>query len=84
MQKRKIVIIVMLFSLFLLVSVSGIVFAQEKNWVEVADFSQNRAFFGNTNSFTIEHLEWRIRWEYEKTLGDLTAFMIEVRVAETD
>ena len=63
---------------------ASVVFAQEKNWVEVADFSQNRSFFGNTNSFTIEHSEWRIRWEYEKTLGDLTALMFEVRVAETN
>ena len=82
--KRKSDIIALLFSFFLLVSMSSVVFAQEKNWVEVADFSQNRSFFGNTNSFTIEHSEWRIKWEYEKTLGDLTAFMFEVRVAETN
>ena len=54
------------------------------NWVEVADFSQDRAFFGNTNSFTIEYSDWRINWEFEKTLGDLTAFMFEVRTAETN
>ena len=83
-EKRQTVMIAVLFSLFLLVSMSSVVFAQEKNWVEVADFSQNRPFFGNTNCFTIEHSEWRIRWEYEKTLGNLTAFMFEVRVAETN
>ena len=84
MEKRKLDIIALLFSFFLLVSMSSVVFAQEKNWVEVADFSQNRPFFGNTDSFTIEHSEWRIRWEYEKTLGNLTAFMFEVRVEETN
>ena len=84
LEKKKSFMIVLLFSLFLLVSISGAVFAQENNWVEVADFSQNRAFFGNTNTFSIEHSEWRINWEYEKTLGDLTAFMLEVRVAETN
>jgi len=83
-EKRKPVMVLVLFSLLLLVSMVSVVFAQEYNWVEVADFSQNRAFFGNTNSFKIEHSEWRIKWEYEKTLGDLTAFMLEVRITETN
>jgi hypothetical protein len=33
------------------------------NWVEVTRFTENSEFLNRT--FTTEHAEWRIRWEYE-------------------
>ncbi|MCW4021924.1 MAG: hypothetical protein NWF02_02025 [Candidatus Bathyarchaeota archaeon] len=36
----------------------------EANWVEVDSVAGNGAQFGYTSSFDINHIEWRIRWEY--------------------
>ena len=63
----------------MLVSTVGLAFAQTENWVEVATFSEGRARFGDTNSFVIDHEEWRLVWEYEVDLEMLTAFMFDVK-----
>ena len=60
--ERKAVIITVMFSLLLLGSISGIAFASSDNWVEVARFEGNEST--QTESFTCDHVEWRIRWEY--------------------
>ena len=59
---RKVAIVALLFSLFLSGSMSGVVFASSGNWVEVIRFEGNEST--QTESFTCDHLEWRIRWEY--------------------
>ena len=64
--KRKAAVIAVLFSLFLLGSMSGMVFASSENWVEVVRFtggSHEREY--KTESFTCDHVDWRIRWAYE-------------------
>lgn len=78
-------VLMLLLILFPILSVfsSGVAFASSGNWVEVAGFGGGTTF-DDTPPFMIEHVEWRIRWEYEKSLGDLTAFMFEVRVKDTD
>lgn len=38
--------------------------SSSENWVEVTRFTEDDKFF-QTEPFTIEHVEWRIRWEYE-------------------
>jgi hypothetical protein len=35
----------------------------QENWSEVARFTEDSKFL--QKAFTIEHVEWRIRWEYE-------------------
>ncbi len=42
---------------------SGIVFASSGNWVEVVRVEENEPT--QTASFTIDHVEWRIRWEFD-------------------
>ena len=81
--ERKGTTITVLISLFLLGSMSGIVFASSGNWVEVASFSQGRPWFGDTNSFRCDHVEWRIRWAYEKVSAMLTAFLFDVKLQDT-
>ncbi len=75
------------FSLFLLGSLSGIVLGQEENWVEVVRFTGTGAFFGSTipstDPFTINQFDWRIKWEYEINIPDLTAFLFDVKLADT-
>ncbi|TET25440.1 MAG: hypothetical protein E3J73_06265, partial [Candidatus Bathyarchaeum sp.] len=64
MGERKGTIITVLISLFLLGSMSGIVFASSGNWVEVTRFTGEGGII-TTESFTCDHVEWRIRWEIE-------------------
>jgi len=61
---RRVAVIAVLFSLFLVASVSGVVFASSENWVEVVRFTGGGNRFGATSPFVIDHVEWRIRWEY--------------------
>ena len=63
MGERKSAIIAVLFSLLLLGSMSGVVFASSGNWVEVTEFSGRGLLHGDTNPFTIDYVEWRVRWE---------------------
>ena len=83
MKTTKATIVIALFCLCMLVSTVGLAFAQTENWVEVATFSEGRARFGDTNSFVIDHEEWRLVWEYQVDLELLTAFMFDVKVFET-
>ncbi len=62
MGERKVAIVAVLFSLFISGSMSGVVFASSGNWVEVIRFEGNEST--QTESFTCDHVEWRIRWEY--------------------
>ena len=55
------------------------VLSSEDNWVEVAKFSQGQHWFGDTTSFKIEYSQWRILWEYEIDLPNLTAFFFEIK-----
>jgi hypothetical protein len=63
LEERKVAIIAILCSLFLLGSMSGIAFASSGNWVEVTRFEGNEST--QTESFTCDHVEWRIKWEYD-------------------
>ena len=80
---RRATIIVLLFCFCLLGSTSGIAFASSENWSEVASFGEGRPWFGDTNSFTCDYVEWRIRWEYVKDESMLTAFLFEIRLQDT-
>jgi hypothetical protein len=82
MDVKKALFIILLFSICLTVFTSDITFASSTNWVEVTRFSDSRAFFGDTNDFTIDHIEWRIKWEFEE--GDLRAFFFDIILAETN
>ena len=61
--EKRVAFIVLPFFLCLLVSTSGIIFASSEHWVEVTRFTEDSTFL--QTAFTIEHVEWRIRWEYE-------------------
>jgi hypothetical protein len=74
MGERRAILIALLFCFCLLVSTSGIVLASSGNWVEVTRFTGNE--YTQTEPFTIEHVEWRIRWNFstvfhmhQKSLG---------------
>ena len=54
--------------------------SSSENWVEVTRFTEDDKFF-QTDPFTINHNEWRIRWEYEpdpKVLEEHLAFYFNV------
>lgn len=63
--ERKGVIIAVVFSLFLLGSMSGVVFASSDNWVEVMTINRSGSASINSGLFTIDYSEWRIRWQFE-------------------
>ena len=42
----------------------GVVFAFSEDWSEVTRFVDEDMIF-TTDPFTVEHVEWRIKWEYE-------------------
>lgn len=42
----------------------GVVFAFSENWSEVTRFTDEGMVF-TTDVFTVDHVEWRIRWDYE-------------------
>jgi hypothetical protein len=59
-----------LFSFFLLSSLLiPLVFGSSKNWVEVLRLSGHGGMTGDSPPFTIEHAEWRIKWEYTSLFG---------------
>ena len=61
---REAATVSVVFSIFLLGSMSGLVFASSGNWVEVTRFTGGMAFDIYTEPFTCNHVEWRIRWNY--------------------
>jgi hypothetical protein len=76
-------ILTTVFCFSLLVMTFDAVFAESENWVTLATFSEERPRFGETNSFAVEHSEWRILWEYEVAEANLTAFFFDVKNNET-
>ena len=79
---RRATLIVLLLYFCLLVSTSGIVFASSSHWVEVARFTGNEDT--QTEQFTCDHVEWRIRWNYstefhmhQKSLGLFAMNVVE-------
>jgi len=64
MRKSSLIVLLLILCLVLSVFSSGIAFASSETWVEVTRFTEDDKFF-QTEPFTIEHVEWRIRWEYE-------------------
>ncbi len=78
MGERKIAIISLLLSLFILHSMSGVVFASSGNWMEVVKLT-GAGGIGSTKTFTVDHVDWRIRWEIEPGNGSArTAFLVYV------
>ena len=53
-------------------------------WVEVARFIGDSPMLGDTEHFIIDHIEWRIRWEYAPRPNeeDLSVFQIYVETYE--
>ena len=83
MVDRKASSIVMLFSCFLLLgSVPSIVFASSENWVEVDRFTGG-SWNGGTRPFIINHIEWRIRWNYEPII-DVDSMGFHFMVMDVD
>jgi len=69
---------VLLFCFFLLVFRSGIAFASSGNWSEVARLTGGGGI-GTTETFTIDHVDWRIRWEIEPSnRSESTAFLVYI------
>lgn len=83
LKTRQASVVTAAFCLCMFVSTFGVVFAESENWVEVITFSEERPRFGETESFTIDHSEWRILWEYEIDEANLTAFFFDVKNNET-
>ena len=55
-------LLIVLFCLSLSVSTLSVACASSENWVEVIRFTGSEST--KTEPFTIEHVEWRIRWNY--------------------
>ena len=51
-------------------------FLSSDNWVEVANFTGGGSIFGAFPPFTVDHVKWRLRWEYVPTfdVGSQTDF----------
>jgi len=64
MAKRATLALLLCFSISLFTVTSGIVFASSDNWSEVVRFA-DAGIILETEPFTVDHVEWRIRWEYE-------------------
>ena len=79
MGRRKGTIVAVLICLFLLGTMSGVVFALSGNWVEVVRFTGTSGEVPNTESFTCEYVDWRIRWDCTPRKDGLTAFTIDVQ-----
>ena len=75
---RKATLIVVLFCFLLLVSAPSIAFASSGNWVEVVTFP-NGVGFGMSSHFTINHVDWRIKWEINPSnSSERTSFTVHV------
>ena len=83
MGERKATIIVLFFCFSLLGSISGIAFASSQNWVEVTRFTGGVGVVPTT-AFTIEHVKWRIRWEYYAVNPHPALSLFDFRVFEDE
>lgn len=63
MMKRAALALLLCFPISLFTVTSAIVSASSGNWVEVTRFPDEGTGF-QTEPFTVDHVEWRIRWEY--------------------
>lgn len=66
MRDKGATLIVVLFGFCLLMSTSSIAFASSDNWVEIITFTHSvsgLAFLHPTSHFTVDYVDWRIRWE---------------------
>jgi len=81
-KRRTVLALLLFFSISLSTVTSGIVLASLENWSEVTRFTGGTHEHAHkTESFTCDHVEWRIRWGYEPRTdipGDQTG--IEFRV----
>jgi hypothetical protein len=64
MEKRGSVIGLLMLFLFTFTLIPSVVFANSGNWIEVVRYAGEGTGFGASPPFTINHTEWRIRWEY--------------------
>ena len=81
MGERKATIIVLFFCFSLLGSISGIAFASSQNWSEVTRLTGESPGVSKTD-FTIEHVKWRIRWEYYAVNPHPALSLFDFRVFE--
>jgi len=63
-MRSSIFVLLLTLSISLFAVTSGIAFASSDNWSEVVRFTDEGTGF-QTEPFTIDHVDWRIRWEYE-------------------
>jgi len=55
------------FILFLIISLFPIVLAE--NWVEVSRYTGSGLLMGNSEPFTVDHINWRIKWDIESAVN---------------
>ncbi len=65
MRRKSVIIVFLVSSRILFTLLNNIAAASSGEWIEITRFNQNSRFLHET--FTIEHVEWRIKWEYEPT-----------------
>ena len=63
-MKIKLVIISLMIFLILLTSIPCIVYSSTENWVEVERFEGRGLLTGKSESFEVNHFEWRIKYNY--------------------
>ncbi len=66
--KNKAVVSLLMFGLLVLTLIPC-TFGDSENWVEVLNLSGQGTTFGDSSPFRIEHVEWRIKWEYTTLPG---------------
>ncbi len=70
MTKSVSMFIMLLFCFCLLGSILSIAFASSQNWSEeVVRYTGSGGGVGDSPPFTINHVEWRIRWEYSSVFA---------------
>ena len=69
-------------SVLILFSLCNTVFASFENWVEVDRFTGG-SWNGGTRPFIINHIEWRIRWNYEPII-DVDSMGFHFMVMDVD
>jgi hypothetical protein len=72
----------------LILFTSGTVFNSSGNWVGWStiggSLSGDICTCNHTHTLTCRHVEWRLKWEYEKDDVLLTTFYFEIRPKDTD
>ena len=78
MIKGIVIITLLLVFLFPISSTPNAAFASSENWVEVLTISGDGAFYGDSPPFKINHVEWRIKWEYTTEVNHMSIFSFYV------